>query len=209
MSRITIKFSFLLLFTAILLLTTITDAQAQRFKGTAVLGLNLAQIDGDNLYGYNKLGLHGGFKLDYPLASKLDLSLEMLFSGRGSTAGFGFGSTTSEYTSLQYLDLPIMLSIKDWFIAEKGYYKVSAHGGLGLAYLFSVTTANDQYQASLDKFNSIDFSYFFGITYRFNKRLGITIRHTRAFTKLRSATDPVVEYNDVSYFATVRTEFYF
>ena len=44
-----------------------TNIDAQRFKGSAVLGVNFAQIDGDDLIGYNKLGLTGGFKLEYPV----------------------------------------------------------------------------------------------------------------------------------------------
>lgn len=212
MSRFNTKKYVRLVCSLLTVFLLIGQADAQRFKGSAVGGINLAQIDGDELYGYNKLGFTGGFKLDYPLAEKFDISLEMLYSARGSTAGFGFGTENSEFTSLKYLDLPLMLSIKDWYVEDDNYFKVSAHAGLSLAYLFDATTSNDEYLTKLGEFSNIDFSYFFGINYRFSNKFGITIRHTRAFTQLIPDDDdavPPVDNFDVSYFVTIRSEFYF
>ena len=167
------------------------------------MGLNLAQIDGDDLYGYNKLGIQGGFKLDYPVMDKLDISLEMLYSEKGSNDGFGFGSFRTNATKLRYLDLPLSLSVKDWYVEDKDYHKVSAHAGLNFGYLFSVESINGSFADNIDNYNQVDISYFFGVNYRFNRRIGLTIRHTRAFTSL--LPDSV----SISYFVTTRVEYYF
>ncbi len=188
---------------AILLLGVLISASpiaAQTFQGSAVLGFNLAQIDGDDLYGYNKVGLSGGFKLTSPVHRIVDVSLEMLYSERGSTAGFGFSGLG--VTSLKYLELPMMVVVKDWHIEDGDYFKVSAHGGLSLGYLFDVSSENGQYAGDIDNFKRIDLSYFVGVNYRFNRRLGFTLRHTRAFTSLLTSTA-------ISYFITLRTEYNF
>lgn len=187
----------------LLLIATHQAAQAQGFKGSVVAGLNLAQIDGDDLYGYNKLGFTGGFKLDYPVHQRVDMSLEMLFSEKGSTDGFGFGSPATSYTSLRYLDLPIMVSIKDWFIEDANYHKVSAHAGLNFGYLFDAKSTNGAIPSGADFYRQVDVSYFFGVNYRFNRRIGLTLRHTRAFNSLLPASVAI------SYFVTTRVEYYF
>lgn len=200
MSKITFQYSIIFV---LLLCCMAEDAQAQRFKGSMVAGLNLAQIDGDDLYGYNKLGFQGGFKLDYPVHERVDMSLEMLFSEKGSTNGFGFGSITTNYTALRYLDLPVMVSVKDWFVEDKGYHKVSAHAGLNFGYLFDVASSNGAVPNNIETYEQVDVSYFFGVNYRFNRRIGLTLRHTRAFTSLLANSQAI------SYFVTTRVEYYF
>jgi len=108
----------------------------QKFKGAIVGGINLSQIDGDELAGFNKIGLTGGFKLNYPVATKTDLSVEMLYSGRGSNSVLGFGGNGSVNVALQYLEAPILVRFKDWYIEDSDYHKASAHAGLSVGYLF-------------------------------------------------------------------------
>ena len=115
---------------------------AQRFKASGIIGINLSQIDGDDLYGFSKLGLTAGVKLSYPVKDIMDINLEMLYSQRGSTSGFGFGSDPDIFTDLKYIDLPITFSIKDWYIEDDKYHKVSAHAGISPAYLFAVKSTN-------------------------------------------------------------------
>lgn len=178
------------------------DVDGQRFKAAAVAGLNFAQIDGDDLYGYSKLGLSGGLKISYPIQKKLDLSLEMLYSERGSTNGFGFGDKTTNYTSLRYLEVPVLIRLKDWYIDDHDYHKASVHGGLSAGYLFDVSSSNGQFSNNLDNFKQLDLSYVLGINYRFSRLIGLTVRYTRSLTDLVSS-------GAISHFITVRTEYNF
>ncbi|MBL0099049.1 MAG: hypothetical protein IPP49_02535 [Saprospiraceae bacterium] len=57
---------------------------AQRFKAAAIVGANASQIDGDNLYGFNKLGVSAGGRLSYVNNKSLDFAMEMLISQRVS-----------------------------------------------------------------------------------------------------------------------------
>ncbi|MDF1698002.1 MAG: porin family protein [Saprospiraceae bacterium] len=180
----------------------INDADAQRFKGSAVFGLNLCQIDGDEIAGFSKLGLTGGFKLAYPLQDNIDLNIEMLYSQRGSTTGFGFGSMGENYTDLQFISLPVYFNIKDWFMEEEDYHKVKAHGGLSYGYLFAVDSSNGALSNDINTYNRHNISYLLGVDYAFNSKLGLTVRYTRAFNSL-------VDVRAISYFVTVRTDYTF
>lgn len=190
----------LLLFIA--LSCTINDAKAQRFSGSAVFGLNLAQIDGDDLAGFSKLGLTGGFKLAYPLKENIDINMEMLYSQRGSTAGFGFGSSGVNFIDLKYVELPLYVNIKDWFIEDEKYHKVKAHAGLSYAYLFDVNSSNGILNNDIDNYKRHSISYMLGVDYAFNSKIALTVRYTRAINTIYTV-------RAISYFLTFRTEYSF
>lgn len=196
-------FSKKLLFVFILVVAfSIHKSEAQRFKGSAVFGLNFSQIDGDDLAGFSKLGLTGGFKLAYPLKDNVDLNFEMLYSQRGSTSGFGFGSNNDIFTDLKYIELPVYLNLMDWFIPEDDYHKVKAHAGLSYAYLFDVNSVNGLLSNDIDNYKRHNIAYMLGVDYAFNARYGLTIRYTRAFNSLYIV-------KAISYYISVRTEYNF
>jgi len=97
----------------ILLLLFFFTAQAQTFKGGALLGINASQVDGDNLAGYDKVGLNGGFFADLPLPSKFSVSMELLYSQKGSSGHFIAGSTNSYLLRLGYAEVPFLLNYHD------------------------------------------------------------------------------------------------
>lgn len=179
-----------------------TDVNAQRFKGTAVFGLNLAQIDGDALAGFSKLGLTGGVKLAYPIKENMDINLEMLYSQRGSNAGFGFGNQDNSFTDLKYIEIPIYVDLKDWFIEDDDYHKVSAHAGLNMSYLFDIESSNGSYSNNIDNYNRYNIGYLLGVGYMFTKKLGASVRYSRAFNS-------IVDNKSISYWVTIRTEYTF
>ena len=181
---------------------SINDANAQFFKGSAVVGLNLAQIDGDNLAGFSKLGLTGGFKLAYALKDNVDLNLEMLYSQQGSNSGFGFGGSANNFTDLKYIELPIYINIKDWFIEDEDYHKVKAHAGLSYGFLFDVNSSNGALNNDINNYERHSIKYLLGVDYSFNSKLGFSIRYTRGFNSLYIV-------KAISYFLTFRTEYSF
>lgn len=180
----------------------VSSTDAQRFKGGVVFGLNLAQIDGDDLAGFSKLGLTGGVKLAYPLKENVDINLEMLYSQRGSNASFGFGSQSASFTDLKYLEIPIYANIMDWFMADEDYHKVSAHAGLNFSYLFAVDSSNGAVSMDIDTYKRNNIGYLLGVDYKFTKHIGTSVRYNRAFNSIN-------ENRAISYWITIRTEYSF
>jgi len=196
------QFSKFLAICLFFILIGVSSVDAQRFKGSAVFGLNLAQIDGDNLAGFNKLGLTGGVKLGYPIQDNIDINLEMLYSQRGSNAGFGFGNQASSFTDLKYLEIPVYANLMDWFIADEGYHKVSAHAGLNFSYLFAVDSSNGVISRDIDTYKRNNIGYLIGVDYKFTRHLGTSVRYNRAFNSIN-------ENRAISYWITIRTEYVF
>ena len=63
-----------------------------KFKAAAVAGLTAAQLGGDSISGYDKMGFTFGGHLRYDIGSKLDINMELLFTQRGSRNSFGLSS---------------------------------------------------------------------------------------------------------------------
>ncbi len=168
----------------LILLSASLSAQ-QGFDLWAVGGFNAAQIAGDGLAGYDKIGFQAGLKLAYPLEDKWELDLEILFAQKGSrasTAQLLMGSRQT--TSLDYLELPVYVTYNDWYQESEGYYKVGLHAGLSAGYLFSAKTRNSLVVDQLENFKDFDYSAIIGAFYAFNKRWSVTVRYTNSFIKI-------------------------
>lgn len=178
----------------------ILAGSAQGFKGSVILGINAAQIDGDTLYGFNKGGVSVGGRLSYSNDRSWDICLEMLYSQRGSAIKF-FTTNENWINALNYIEIPAVFHLKDWYIEKDRYHKVRAEAGLSYGYLFQVKTP--RFDESI--FKTHDINWLAGLGFNFNRHIGIGLRYTSSFTN-------VVD-NDISkfhsYFLTFRTEYTF
>ncbi len=177
------------------------DSFSQRFRAAAVVGMNASQIDGDNLYGFKKLGLQAGGRLSYQNSKVVDFALEMLYSQRGSSVNY-FNNAPEDKIDLRYLELPLILSLRDWYIEDGKYYKVRAEGGLSYGYLFGVQTPGypEEY------FRRHDVSWLLAAGVQLNRWAGFSLRYTSSLGKMYK--DPLSGSSILhGYFLTLRGEF--
>jgi hypothetical protein len=82
MNRTFLLFSFLLFSFCFLL-----SASAQRFIGGVAVGINATQVDGDEVFGYNKAGFNGGpyVKLMLDRKQRFSLTMELLYTQKGAS----------------------------------------------------------------------------------------------------------------------------
>ncbi len=156
----------------------------QRFKAGLVFGLNASQIRGDDSDKYNKLGLHGGLRAVTVLKDKMDFVIEMLYSQRGSyhkNGPFGQGDLK---INLKYVEVPLMVSYKDWYQEEDDYYKVQVIGGLSYARLLSATAIGSLHDLEVGNFNNNDYSFTIGVDFFTSKNLAFGARWTRSINLL-------------------------
>lgn len=90
----------------------------RQIKGELIGGGNLSQVDGDEVYGFNKLGLNAGFGGILPLGHRFSLSVEVLYDEKGSFRKYPpttVDSLQNPYYSLKltYLKAPIMIHFED------------------------------------------------------------------------------------------------
>jgi len=198
----------ILLFSFTLLQQT-AEAQ-QRFKAGLVLGLNAAQIKGDDSAGYNRLGLHGGLRALAKLHDKTDLIIEMLYSQRGSfdkSAHFINGDLD---ISLRYVEVPVMLSYKDWYKEEEEYYKVQVTGGFTFSRLLEAKAIGSKHDEEVDNFHNNDYGITIGADFFFSKHFAIGGRWNRSINLLYNNKKHELGLDSlVGYFLSFRTMYMF
>ena len=102
-----------LLLNCIFIFLSVSTLSAQKgFDLSLAMGFNASQIAGDQLAGFDKLGVNGGLKIAYRLKDKMDINLEMLFSQKGSIAKRRFTPAGGNRlnTTLSYLDFPVYVT---------------------------------------------------------------------------------------------------
>ena len=108
------------------------ESFSQRFLGAVSAGVNLSQVDGDEVYGFKKIGLNIGPSVIFPFGKdkKWSLTMELLFSQQGSTqksvsaARDTISSDTGHYDgyrlNLDYIQVPLILHFTDKRIVAIG-----------------------------------------------------------------------------------------
>ncbi len=192
-------------------------AYSQRFSAGIVGGMNASQIDGDMLAGFDKVGLTGGIKAIVNFESAIDFNIEFLFSQRGSRPDiFNPDYDPDINISLVYAEIPVYLTLGDWWQEEGQYHKVSAHAGLSYGRLITAKTTDyfHPIEMSLDLlvpfFNENDISWLLGATYRLSENWGLTGRYTNGILPLLNPKKHnLAAARLTSYFITFRLDYYF
>jgi hypothetical protein len=183
----------------------------------ALLGVNASQITGDELAGYDKVGIHTGLRGTAELTEKASLSVELLYSVRGSRPDIFNDIIDPEINiTLQYLDLPVYVTYSDWYDETKGYHKAYAAAGFSLGRLIEATTFDhfhmddDNLEVLAKEFNNTDFSWLLGFGFRLSEHFMITARYTSSITLLLNAEKNQLNANSLRpYFLTFRGEYVF
>jgi hypothetical protein len=110
--------------------------EPRTFYGGLLLGANFSQVDGDSYAGYHKVGLNAGGIVYTQFDEHLALSLEILFSQKGSRghrvqeSGQQGTYITTYKIDLNYAEVPIQLNYFD---------RRKSHFGAGLSYSQLIT----------------------------------------------------------------------
>ncbi len=96
---------------------------AQIIKGETILGMNLTQVDGDEVFGFRKFGLNvgGGVLIPFDKKGRWDVNMELIYTQKGSyqrpqyNAIDSLGNVlTGEYKlKLNYVEIPVTVMFTD------------------------------------------------------------------------------------------------
>lgn len=192
-------------------------AQQSIFGLHAVLGVNASQIAGDQLAGFDKIGLHGGLRGTAELSEKVGLSVELLYSERGSRPDIFNDVADPEIDiSLRYLEMPVYLTYADWYDEAQGYHKAYAAGGFSYSRLIEASTfdhfniGDENLDVLAKEFSSNDISWLLGFGFRLTNHFGISMRYSRSITWLLNAEKKELNTNSLRpFFLTFRGEYIF
>jgi hypothetical protein len=106
---------FIRLFILLTLLFTGISSRAQYIRGALIAGGNATQVDGDEVFGYHKIGLQLGAAAIMQFNKKWSVSLENIFNQKGSRQGPRFiDSLDGSYKlHLNYVEVPLLLEYTD------------------------------------------------------------------------------------------------
>lgn len=190
-----------------LLIFATQDIVAQRFIGSVIAGANFAQIEGDDVHGYYKIGFNGGLGLTLPVDHKQrwQVSLEMLYSMKGARKhcqpgyfnldNYGpsmftdvdwsvpFDSTIKCDITLHYVQIPVMMRYED-------YYSGCSFGvGFAWSRLVGVKEIYNGYArtttARSGTYKTSDWSVIADMNIRLYKNLNLNIRFEYSLVPIR------------------------
>jgi hypothetical protein len=183
----------LLLFFATFSLQAQQAARQQRFKLAVVAGVNFCQVDGDDAAGYHKVGLLGGVSTSIVLHKRWQLSVDLLFSQKGSHQGFVPEITNSPFTyTFNYIDVPILINFFDWSALTKKneeYMKIKAFVGFSYGQLFG--GSHNDYGTSTpiyDLYKKYDIEAVGGAGVFITKNFGFDIRYAQSIVPMTLST---------------------
>ena len=189
-----------LLPTLLCLLCTYLIADAQRFKAGVVVGINAAQLDGDDQMGYTKLGISSGLRGEAIISKRLQLGMELLFSQRGAKPSRKTRGPEAITIRLNYAEIPVLANI--WIgkpIDKQENYRFQFQTGIAFARLLNLSIdepplgALKEGQLLLNDlapdFNKKDWSFILGLHYYFNQNTALGIRHNISLSKLYNSAE--------------------
>jgi hypothetical protein len=111
-----------LLCTTLLCLLVFPISKAQNFTGHIKAGLNISQIDGDAIEGFNKPGLKAGAGVSFQLVEDVFICGELEYTQKGSRNGEN--DPIYQWIRLSYLQMPIHFRYEflGLGLAEAGFY---------------------------------------------------------------------------------------
>jgi hypothetical protein len=160
-------------------LLCISTVQAQFFKASAIVGANFAQVDGDHIGGYNKLGLSSGISIQHDLDELKSVGFEILYAQRGSKLVNDPDAALQPIYIIKstYIDFPLVYTQKLPTVDQ-----LSFHTGLSVNVYLSGTI--DDGISTDAEFNRLELGFMLGATYHFNDNLGFRVRHSYSLNKI-------------------------
>jgi hypothetical protein len=185
------------------------DIVAQRFIGSVIAGANFAQIEGDGVHGFTKVGFNGGLGMTVPVNRKQtwQISIELLYSMKGSVKrcqpgyfnldnyapsmftdvdwSVPFDSTMKCNISLDYVQIPLMVHFEERYsgctfgLGFAWSRLVRAHE-IYNGYTRTITARSGTYKKS-------DWSVIADINIRLYKNLNLNFRYEYSLVPIRMA----------------------
>ena len=159
-------------------------AYAQKVKASLLAGMNMAQVDGDEVYGFYKPGLNLGIQAMAPLGNNFFLTLETNYNQKGAYQGKqSVDSLTREYNlRLNYVEVPVILHYNDKDILT---------AGVGFAYARLLDATEEEHSGNVPPytetqgFNESDWLALFDLQFRFYKQFYFNFRYSYSMFPIR------------------------
>lgn len=163
---------------------------AQAFLGAVAVGGNLTQVDGDEVYGFNKFGFNVGVSTIYPLNKRWSLSVEASYSQKGAVQENPPDANPTK--SLPYYDLRLNYLEVPFFVyfSDKEFLTIGAGFSWGrLVGIKEIEWGEVKHSSTTNNpYAKDDFNAILNVRIPIYKRLKIDFRYAYSLAKIRTRT---------------------
>jgi hypothetical protein len=153
-----------------IILLSFSAINAQVFNAGVSGGINISQVDGDGLAGYNKAGATFGLFVNTLIREALIAQLEINYSPKGSQLKTSLENPRFYRMELHYIEFPVMLQYM--LPAE-----FTAEAGLSGGYLFSAKEKDELGTMPLTvPFRKSEIAALAGISRQFTDNISLNLR---------------------------------
>ena len=167
------------------------------FRPFVVAGFNAAQVDGDDVAGYTKLGFNGGIGTFIMLPKNFSVGFELLYSQKGAITTKNTRSPQFDYFKLNidYLDVPIMISYHD---KERAIFSL----GVIVNNLARTKEERGKPQTGVDlqdfEYKQLALEGMANVSFHFSRKFGMNLRFAYSLIDIGKTTYPISKLRDDS-----------
>ena len=184
---------FLCRLLVVLIYMNTVNAQRNTFEAGAAVGFNMAQIDGDRLFGFRRLGVAAGPVININTATRWQVGTGILYSQLGSARGRLDGPGDFDRIRLNFVEVPLIMRFKDWQGERKNkeYFRIAFEGGLTYGRLINWTAISVTGEDITDDqdYEPNAFSINFGATYYISPKWGVHAHWAKQLNNLNNGSD--------------------
>jgi len=156
-------------------------AGAQGFYGGFRLGVTGSQVQGDNLSGFDKAGLTGGFLVGIPVGNYSVIQTELLFVQKGSRKNPTKNDPSKYIMRLNYVEMPFLYrrQLKESYGFESG---------LSFGVLLQTEDVEFDENGTLnsrESFEKFEVAAHVGIWYNINDNVRVNLRYSHSVLPIR------------------------
>ena len=183
-----------------------TSSTAQKIKYGSKIGVNIANITGDETDDVNTITtLHAGAVAEIMISDEFSFQAELLYSAQGAKSDYSetLDEVTFRYTSvkLEYINVPLLAK----FYVTEGF---SLEAGPQVGFLITADrefekTDNGETETGgkdiLDEIKGIDFGLDFGLAYKLESGIFLAARYNLGLSNINDieASDELKNQNRV------------
>jgi hypothetical protein len=158
------------------MLLTNKKATAQEFGGGIIAGLTVTQVSGDNLGGFDKLGIYSGFYTYLSISEQWRFQMELYYINKGSRDGSDDGGNFYRL-NLQTVEMPLLFQYN---------YSESVYFDFGPALSILANSSESDIAGMLEQeFYPLSVTGIAGVGYRFNYNISFSVRGQWSLSRLR------------------------
>ncbi len=153
---------------------------AQNFNAGVIGGISTTQVAGDQLSGFNKVGIIAGGFVNKAFSDKIGVQMELIFIQKGSRKPVDVNNNNEFYVlRVSYFEVPLLLK---WQVAQK--FNIEGGPSFG-SLVFSEEEREWGTYNSNPPFKKLDLSVNIGLSYTLSEKIAVNVRLSNSVLPIR------------------------